>query len=575
MSQALHLGVRAWLCACGLVVLVSASEFGSKSSSAKRSASTPVVQTSLGLVIGKEGTSEDGHRCEEWLGIPFAEPPHGTRRFAPPVPWTRPFPTAGFKATSYAPWCPQLGSDLKFGDEDCLKLNVWRPATQEKDLAVMVWIYGGAFVFGDDGDISEPNAYSGCGLAARHDVIVAGMNYRLGPLGFIALPREGDSTSIEANWGMKDQREALRWVQREIQGFGGNPKRVTIFGESAGAMSVMYHIASPHSKGLFQAAISESGIVVSGTHEFCIHRAQAYAAKLGCNDLASMGSCLRAKTVKDLMVAANETANPMTDPGWGTCVDGEDMPDTEMSMFTSSRASTVPFLAGYNTNEATAFVYPYFPDGLSDTQFHTLVTNVTNRGDPDWDRKHSCNESIQDLIRSKYPVSASTDNRAVASDMMSDMSFHCSTAVPAMAYSKRAKVYIYRFNHRTSFQQKSSTPGVFHAIELPYVFGTPSTWGANFTKEEWELSSRMQTLWTSFAKTSVPVGGTVKFPQFDDTARQALLLDSIGDSIDTNFRGDYCDFWAEIWKHCGPNMPSTYLTEPALLTTNGDSSIYV
>jgi len=214
-----------------------------------------VVETSFGNIVGHDAATPDGFACEEFLGIPFAKPP---RRFEAPKAWNTRYGEDGLVAAEYGAWCPQTWGSSVSGSEDCLFLNIWRPKGSVKgdNLTMMVWIHGGGYTSGDAGDREMPNTYNGCSLAARHDVVIAGMNYRLGPLGFASF---GKQRGVDANFGIEDQREALRWLRREALDFGIDVTRITIFGESAGAMSVFHHLASTGSAGLFRAAISESG----------------------------------------------------------------------------------------------------------------------------------------------------------------------------------------------------------------------------------------------------------------------------------------------------------------------------
>src|SRR3954471_190219 len=217
-----------------------------------------IVDTTAGRL---QGVEEDG--LAVFKGIPFAAPPVGPLRWRPPQPVQR---WDGVRpATEYGPWAPQpppgqgggIGGEDAGQDEDCLTLNVWTPAAgDDGKRPVMVWIHGGGFTTGSGAGV----LYRGGHLAARGDVVVVSINYRLGALGFAAHPALKDpETGICGNWGMLDQVAALRWVQENIGGFGGDPGNVTIFGESAGGMSVSTLLGMPMAKGLFAKAIAQSG----------------------------------------------------------------------------------------------------------------------------------------------------------------------------------------------------------------------------------------------------------------------------------------------------------------------------
>ena len=266
-------------------------------------ACSPVVRTVYGSVVGYELSG-----VNHYLGLPFAAPPVGPLRFrqpTPPEPWpdTRP-------AYLHGSICPQIISgDLWLGDEDCLYLNVYSPSnvTAASRLPVLVWLYGGAFVFGDG---YEFGLYSATNLINSHrSYIVVTLNYRLAALGFLALNslRAASSTNSSGNVGIWDQIAAMEWVRDNIASFGGDPERVTLAGESAGAMSVCIHLASRHSRGLFSAAVMESGTCDSDTffvsYEASVGWSEVFAHSVGCegDDSEAMVECLQRLPVDKLV----------------------------------------------------------------------------------------------------------------------------------------------------------------------------------------------------------------------------------------------------------------------------------
>jgi para-nitrobenzyl esterase len=274
---------------------------------ATQSGGALLVQTDRGPLAGKlvEG------RVQAFLGIPYAAPPTGAMRWRPPAdvkPWSAPR-----DATRVGAACPQLDvPDYARADEDCLTLNVWAPAGGAANKPVLVWIPGGAFVEGSGGY----RLYDGARLAAREDAVVVTMNYRVGPLGFLAnrdLARE-QGRDASPSFGILDQRAALQWVQRNARIFGGDPARVTVFGESAGAWSVCVHLAMPASGGLFARAIMESGACADPLY-FSPPEAEAQgdmlADALGCRDLA----CLRSRDVAAVLRALPIKRHFLLSPG--------------------------------------------------------------------------------------------------------------------------------------------------------------------------------------------------------------------------------------------------------------------
>src|SRR5215831_3984773 len=263
----------ATLAACSTAAAASGGAATGTAGAAQAASAGPVAVTGTGLVQGKAAGADD-----EFLGIPYAAPPTGALRWAPPQPAAR---WAGIRpATSFAPHCPQTASP--FGQastsEDCLFLNVYRPARGPGNRPVMVWIHGGALVTGESDDY-DPTSL------VRHGVVVVTINYRLGALGFLADGALAAQPGGPAgDYGLMDQQAALRWVQRNIARFGGSPRNVTIFGESAGGLSVLSQVVSPGTRGLFQRAIVESGAYALNEQPLATaeRAGSAFAAKVGC-----------------------------------------------------------------------------------------------------------------------------------------------------------------------------------------------------------------------------------------------------------------------------------------------------
>lgn len=286
------------------------------------------VETSFGSLIGEH---EPFSGCDGWLGVPFAEPPIGSLRFEPPKSWQQPFPPQGRRAVSPGSICVQPGldaGDTLAGREDCLYLNVWRPHNVEPTakLAVMFWVHGGAFTFGS-GLTLPPlpnNVYDGCKLASEQQVVFVSINYRLGPFGFSAFQDiDGD---VRSNFGMLDQREALRWVGTQISSFGGDPGKITMFGESAGGVSTLHHAVSPQSRGLFRAGISQSGLVDALPLADVISYTTRMAENSGCVDVSTQLACLRGKSAEEVASAAGD-AMQMQYLRLAPVIDGVELPE--------------------------------------------------------------------------------------------------------------------------------------------------------------------------------------------------------------------------------------------------------
>ena len=311
-----------------------------------------VVQTESGSVRGMVAAD---HRL--FTGIPYAAPPVGALRFQPPVPapgW------AGFRdATRPGPRCIQdvdNDVDKRETSEDCLTLNVWTPPPSGEPRPVLVWIHGGGFVNGS-GDI-----YNARRLAGRGDIVVVTINYRLGALGFLAHPALGQEGDV-GNYGLADQQAALRWVQDNIAGFGGDPDKVTIAGESAGAMSVCDHLVAPDSDGLFSAAIIQSGPCAAQYDLPAAERtSEQYAAEAGCGDPATAAVCLRALPPEKLQrpvlydrIGTEQLSGPVT----GT----KSLPVDPITGAAQGRAAKVPVLIGTTADEFNLFTALQFVRG--------------------------------------------------------------------------------------------------------------------------------------------------------------------------------------------------------------------
>ena len=423
-------------------------------------------------------------------GIPYARPPVGANRWRPPAPadgW------AGVRdATTFGPACvqPTLPADNIYADppprmsEDCLSLNVWTPNSARK-APVMVWIHGGSQTFGYGGS----PLYDGAALAAR-GVVVVTVNYRLGVLGYLATPELSAESphGSSGNYGLLDQIEALRWVRRNIAAFGGNPANVTVFGESAGAMSVVQMLASPLARGLFQKAIAESGGMPTlpelKTPMHGLPSAEDLGKSVAMAAKADSLAALRAMDAETLTNAARAANYPV----WST-VDGWVLKRQTADTFDRGEQARVPTLAGFNGDEIRAlFRVAVSPDTK------TYVAAIRER--------------YRDLAAPFLKLYPDDDLDGSAQNAMRDGTFGWGMQRLAEKQSAiGAPAYLYRFDHS---YPAAARFGAFHGIEVPYVFGrigkpVPAAWpAAPDTAAERELQDAILDYWTQFARTGAP-----------------------------------------------------------------------
>lgn len=471
--------IRSGLAACAAALLLVAAG----------SAGAQTVQTTSGAVAG---VTADG--VSAWKGVPFAAPPVGPLRWRPPQPaeaWTGVRP-----ADRPGPACPQpeRGDGGGAGappaqSEDCLTLNVYAPQGA-RNLPVMVWIHGGAFRLG----YGAAPVYDGAALA-RQGVVLVTVNYRLGLLGFFAHPSLTASAKPGeplGNYGLMDQLAALRWVQANIAAFGGDPRNVTAFGESAGGSSLIYLLANPASKGLFAKAIVESGGGLQkpvGLAEV-ERRGQAAGAKLGLPANASADE-LRARPAQDWITAQGGLQGGL---GFGPFVDGRLVTEAPWRAFAEGRALDVPLIVGANSNEASVLSTLGVPTGA-------LAAAVGDR---------------MAALRPLY--GAETSEAEFTRQALGDAVFVAPSRWVAAMTAKGKPSYLYYFSY-VAAARRAATPGANHGSEIPYVF---KSWEATpilarlMTGEDKAVSEMMSACWVSFAKAGRPdCGAGTPWPAYD------------------------------------------------------------
>jgi para-nitrobenzyl esterase len=453
------------------------------------------------------GTTDGG--VSVFKNIPFAAPPVGDLRWRAPQPAA---PWSGVRdASKFGPICMQaprpkgMAYEKLPESEDCLSLNVWSPNTAPgTKLPVMVWIYGGAFRGGG----SAMSIYDGMELA-QHGVVVVTLNYRLGWFGFLDLPTLAAEHPDEphGNYGLLDQIVALKWVQANITAFGGDPSNVTIFGESAGGMSVNDLMVSPLSRGLFTKAISESGLGL--IHTPTDAEAQAAAAVFTERTKAGTDPAkLRALPVASIVQAAKDNVEGGTTP----MVDGTVLPDQVSRLFSEGKIAKAAYMAGSNSNESTLMP----------------LIGIT---------KESLLKPLGDkeaAVRALYDADGKIDDDEFVRQFFSDALF-ASGAQGFAHYAAKSgeKTYVYHFRYIADALRKRD-PGVGHGGEVFYVFGlhgfsqTPrGAMLASFvTDKDRQMIGLVQNYWTNFAKTGDPNGtGLPQWPASSDIAPQTLVFD--------------------------------------------------
>jgi para-nitrobenzyl esterase len=500
---------------------------------ATTAATAGVVPTDKGPVRGVTTPA-----LKEYLGIPYATPPVGDLRWRPPQPaarWTGPL-----DASHFANHCPQTASPFgtASSSEDCLYLNVFAPNKgpgkgHVKGLPVMFWIHGGGLTVGESDDY-DPTRLVGQG------VIVVTINYRLGALGFLAHPALSGESGASGDYGWLDQQAALRWVKRNIAKFGGDPRDVTIFGQSAGGLSVHAQLASPLAAGLFQRAIAQSGAY--GLSQPSLSQAESQgttlAQNVGCADQTA--ACLRAVPVSTLLAHPLSAAGEIVPP-----VDGKVISESMGAAFASGHFNRVPVMEGTTHDEFSIFYKLNVEDvfGVIPAAFYSIVVNTLVQ-------TLGVNASPAAII-AQYPIADYGQNvgRAVTA-IGTDLIFACPGRRAASALSQYVPTFAYEFNDPNVpqvFVPPASFPyGSYHASELLSLFDSTTLGGhAPFTADEETLAATMVKYWTQFAGTASPNGsGTPSWPGYTAANDTYQSLVPPTPAPTTGFAADHkCAFW--------------------------------
>ena len=475
------------------------------------------ARTQAGLV---QGVTKDG--ITVYKGIPFAAPPVGDLRWRAPE---RPAAWTGVRsADKFAPACVQmpivnadLGMEAVSTNEDCLYLDVWTPAKSAQErLPVMVWIYGGGFTIG----ATSVSLYDGSNLAKK-GVILVSVSYRLGAFGFMAHPElTREQGGHSGNYGLMDQIAGLQWVKRNIAAFGGDPNRVTIFGESAGGISVSMLSASPLAKGLFRGAISESG------GNFAPERqgreggenmdSLTTAEKNGAAFLAKLG----AASIADARKRSAEDVLKSSPPGLGgswPIFDGYVLLGDQYKLYKAGRYNDTPVLIGTNSDEGALFV----PFAKADAYQKNIRSGYGE---------------YADKVLAAYPGSTDAEALRSSRDMFRDATFAWPTWTWARLQSKtgKGKVFVYYFSHWPPYPDKPQFKdwGAAHAGEIAYVFGNFSATMPAADADR-SVSDMVSSYWVNFAKSGDPNGaGLPRWPAFTNTSAQVMNLTDSSKDVD-------------------------------------------
>ena len=494
----------------------------------------PLVRITSGMVRGADVPGGFAFR-----GLPYAAPPTGNLRWRPPH---LPASWRGVRdATRFEPSCPQAASAFSPPapfSEDCLYLNVSTPTLRHgASRPVLVWIHGGGFTQ-DAGRNYDPVKLAADG------VVVVTVNYRLGALGFLAHPALASRPGGPAgNYGLMDQQAALRWVQANISRFGGNPRDVTIDGESAGGLSVLAHLVSAGSRGLFQRAIVQSGAFA--LHQQALPAAEAagkaFAAKAGCPDQTAQ--CLRHLPVADLVKNFPGAAIPGV-------VDGQVLTESVGSALAAGRFARVPILDGTNHDEEAIFVegagvtvsggtFVPLPQPVTAGSYRHDIAAVL--GVP---------ASRAATIAARYPLTAYPAPAAAFSALAGDANFACPALQLDRWTAKRVPTFAYELNDNAAPQRfvppGKIAPVATHGSELQYLFDLPNApVPGTFSAGQQKLAASMRTAWAHFAATGNPATAAVPWPALTGGSNPPVLsLVPPRPQVETDFSAEHhCAFW--------------------------------
>ena len=492
-----------------------------QAASSATAASPDPVRLDTGLVSGTAGTSGE---IRAYKGIPFAAPPVGGLR------WRAPQPAARWdgvrKADQFGPRCMQGGGPGgQPMSEDCLSVNVWTGARSSSERRpVMVWSYGGAFA----GGAGSLPGYDGENLAKKGVVLVT-YNYRVGPFGWFSHPELSKESGHNAsgNQGLMDAIAVLKWVQRNIAAFGGDPKNVTIFGESAGGGLVAAMLGSPEARGLFQRAISESAgwMGVSMAPMMALAEAEQSGSQVASTMGATSLAELRAKSAEELQKGGR---------GLRPIIDGWYIREDLSVAFAQGRQHEADVLVGSNKDEGT---FPFF--GVNAESAKRFGSTARER----WGDQ-------SDAFLKLYPAGSESESSASQLAAFRDeLSWHMRTWAELQARRGKSKAYVYYFTHEPPATGNQPSRGATHTAEIPYVFNNLAA-NREWPEADRRLADQMSSYWVNFASKGDPNGkGLPVWPAYKDkTTGRAMIL---GPSVEAESASDtprwalYDALWAK------------------------------
>ncbi|EJK79060.1 carboxylesterase/lipase family protein [Rhizobium sp. AP16] len=487
---------------------------------AVQAAAALTVLLAGGQALAAEVSSPDGiyigtnaKGLHLYQGIPYAKPPVGKLRWAAPEPIDK--MTTPFRADKSGNECVQLATFWRPGKpaswtEDCLNLTVYTPATGGSDLPVMVGFHGGGWVNGSKTDWDPKEL-------ARAGYVAVTVNYRLGALGYLALP-EFDSESRDkqssGNYGDLDKIEALRWIHKNIKAFGGNPDQVTIGGQSAGAGSVCWILASPAAKELIQGAVIESIRDCANIPKSdALASGESFIKTIGCADDKDRAACLRSRSpaeILDAQKASSATWRP-TSGGWA-------QPQPALEAYRSGNFIRIPVIFGNNRHETRAFTY----------EANDLTNQPVTKEDYEGYVRKTYSGRADDVLKTYASVEARSPGEAMA-NVSTDAGWACPTTGVVQALSKWVPTYVYEFRDETApIRPYMTVPASFeigsaHSSELPFVWGSDVM--TPLTSKQQKLSKLMTGYWTSLAsKKGIPGSGLPTWPAYGAQSPQRLLF---------------------------------------------------